>query len=370
MQAMDTLELFEKLLRYKSITPDDDGALDFIEEYLSDFECLKLDRNGVKNRLYYKRFTDDDVHLCFAGHIDVVPAGEGWESDPFTPTINEDTIRARGTQDMKSGICAFMQALKKTNSFNGTLSLLVTSDEEGPAVDGTVIMLEYLKQKGLMPTFGVIGEPTCEQIFGDTIKIGRRGSINGLIKVKGKQGHAAYPKKAINPIHNIAPFLDKIAGVSLDSGDDDFAPSELIITDIRAGMRVTNVTPNDLELMFNVRNSTKTTAKDIEDFVSRAFCELDYELTLDSGAKSFVTNKQSKIVKAMQKSVEQITQTKTNLSTAGGTSDARFFGEYGIDVVEFGVKNDTIHAINESTSIKDVLDLEKIYSLVIENISN
>ena len=364
MTPLDSLEFFKKILSFHSVTPDDGGGFDFIEQYLSDFTCIKIDKNGVKNRFFYKKFSDG-AHLCFAGHIDVVPAGEGWNSDPFVPMIDGDTITARGAQDMKSGLSAFLQASKKATHFKGTLSLLLTSDEEGDAKYGTIEALKYLKDQSLLPDFAIVAEPTCEEVFGDTIKIGRRGSINGKLALKGKQGHAAYPKKAINPIHNIAPLLAKIAGKHLDDGDEHFAPSELVITDIRGGMQVTNVTPGALSLMFNVRNSTKTSERDVQSFVASVFEGHDFELVVSHSAKPFRTNHNSKLVQILQTVVQEKTKTTPHLSTAGGTSDARFFGEFGVDTAEFGVRNDKIHSTNESTSIKDVLLLEQIFAQVI-----
>ena len=177
---MDITELFTTLLKFKSITPSDDGAFKFIENYLDGFELISIDKEGVKNRFFYKKFSDGP-HLCFAGHIDVVPAGDGWDSDPFVPKINGDTIYARGTQDMKSGVSAFLKAIKDTKSFKGTLSILLTSDEEGVAKYGTVLMLEHLKSISFLPDYTIVAEPTCEEVFGDAIKIGRRGSINGYL---------------------------------------------------------------------------------------------------------------------------------------------------------------------------------------------
>ncbi|NPA27545.1 MAG: succinyl-diaminopimelate desuccinylase [Epsilonproteobacteria bacterium] len=364
MQA-DVVDLFLEILSKQSITPDDGGLIDFFENYLDGFEAIRVDKNGVKNLFLTKEFGKGE-HLCFAGHIDVVPPGDGWKTPPFTPTIKEDKIFARGAQDMKSGVAAFMQAIKDSSSFNGRLSVLLTSDEEGDAKYGTKIVLEELKKKNLLPDFAIVAEPTCEKEFGDAIKIGRRGSINGVLKLYGKQGHAAYPTKAINPIDLIAPILPKIAGVNLDNGDEFFEPSRFVITDIRAGLEVTNVTPGVLKMMFNVRNSTKTTPKDIEEFIKRHFDGLDYELELKVSAKPFMTNPDSKIVKLMQDSIQKICSISPKLSTAGGTSDARFFGEYGVDTVEFGVINDTIHAPNERTSIKEVKSLYEIFKNVIK----
>jgi len=362
---MNVVDLLLKLLSFKSVTPDDAGSLAFIENYLDGFEATYINKEGVKNLFLTKKFSEGS-HLCFAGHVDVVPAGEGWKSDPFVPMIKEGNIYARGTQDMKSGVAAFMQVAKEVESFEGRLSLLLTSDEEGEAEFGTVIMLEHLKEIGMLPDYCIVAEPTCETLFGDAIKIGRRGSINGYLTIHGQQGHAAYPEKAVNPVHQIAPLLEKIAGVYLDSGDDDFSPSQMVITDIRGGMEVTNVTPSSLKIMFNVRNSTKTTQEEIEKHIESCLKDLEYTLKLTQGSYPFVTTRDSKVVQQLSKSIQTITGVETKLSTAGGTSDARFMGAFGIDVVEFGVINDTIHAPNEHTSIEEV---EKLYRVFKETVA-
>lgn len=365
---MEIIELFQKLLRFKSITPKDEGIYDFIEEYLGDsWEVVKLDIEDVKNRFYYKKFRDSDEHLCFAGHIDVVPPGEGWSVDPFEASVIDGVITARGTQDMKSGVAAFLYACKNAKDFNGTLSILLTSDEEGEAVNGTVKVLEYLKDKNFLPTSAIVAEPTCEELFGDAIKVGRRGSINGYLELQGKQGHAAYPEKTINPVHQISKILGSVAGYDLDNGDEFFSPSKLVVTDIRSGMQVTNVTPDKLNMMFNVRNSTKTTQETITEFIDEKFKGLDYNLKLTQGSYPFVTDANTKVVKSLQNSIKEVCSIDTKLSTAGGTSDARFFGQYKVPTVEFGVINDTIHAVNERTSVKEVEYLTKVFENIIKN---
>lgn len=363
---MDVIELFKKLLSFHSVTPHDGGSLDFIREYLSDFEAIWINKYDVKNLFLYKKFGDGE-HLCFGGHVDVVPPGEGWDSDPFKPLEKDGFIYARGAQDMKSGVAAFVQAVKETKDFSGTLSLLLTSDEEGDAKFGTALALEKLKDLDLVPDFAIVAEPTCEKVFGDAIKIGRRGSINGVIEKVGKQGHAAYPEKAINPIHKVAQVLPHMAGANLDEGDEYFAPSKFVITDIRAGMEVTNVTPGKLKMMFNVRNSTKTTLKDVEDFVHKYFNGMNYTLRISQSAKPFMTDPNSKIVKILDKAIDDICNIKPKYSTAGGTSDARFFGEFGVKTVEFGVINDTIHAPNERTTKDEVIKLYEVFKKVLKD---
>jgi succinyl-diaminopimelate desuccinylase len=363
---LQIIELFKKLIESKSETPDDGGLLDFIEGYLDGFTALRIDKEGVKNLFIYKKFGEGD-HLCFAGHVDVVPAGEGWDTDPYEAVEKEGYIYGRGAQDMKSGVAAFVQAVKEAEHFNGTLSLLLTSDEEGPARFGTLEVLKYLEVKGMLPDAAIVAEPTCEEVFGDAIKVGRRGSINGVIEKHGKQGHAAYPEKATNPIHKVAQVLPHMAGIDLDEGDEFFSPSKFVITDIRAGMEVTNVTPGKLKMMFNVRNSTKTAKEDIEHFVHRYFKEMNYTLKLEQSAKPFMTDVDTKIVQHLDRAIKTVTGLNPNHSTAGGTSDARFIAEYGIDVIEFGVKNDTIHAPNERTGIDEVKKLYEVFGYLIRH---
>ncbi|WP_345970953.1 succinyl-diaminopimelate desuccinylase [Sulfurimonas sp. HSL1-6] len=361
---MDVIALFKHLIERKSETPDDGGILDFVEGYLDGYTAVRIDVAEVKNLFIYKRFGEGE-HLCFAGHVDVVPAGEGWETDPYTAVEKEGKIYGRGVQDMKAGVSAFLQAVKETEAFRGTLSLLLTSDEEGPAKHGTVELLKWLQTEGMLPDACIVAEPTCEERFGDAIKVGRRGSINGVIEKRGKQGHAAYPEKAKNPIHKVAQVLHHMAGVNLDEGDEYFSPSQFVVTDIRAGMEVTNVTPGKLKMMFNVRNSTKTAKEDIEAFVHRYFKEMDYTLSLEQSAKPFVTDANTHIVRTIDAAIASVTGLKPKHSTAGGTSDARFIAEYGIDVIEFGVRNDTIHAPNECTTPEQVRGLCDVFKQVI-----
>jgi len=363
---MNVVDLLIRLLSAPSVTPDDGGLMEFVREYLPDYEAMRIDEGGVKNLFLYRKFGEGE-HLCFAGHVDVVPPGEGWHSDPFVPLVRDGMIYARGAQDMKAGVAAFVEAMARTEAFNGTLSLLLTSDEEGEATYGTQIVLRRLKELGMLPDYAVVAEPTCEERFGDAIKIGRRGSINGRVVVRGRQGHAAYPEKSDNPIHRIAPVLPKIAGVNLDEGDEHFAPSKLVITDIRAGMEVTNVTPGELRMMFNVRNSTKTTKEDLERYVREALEGLEYELSLSQSAKPFVTDPDTRIVRLLDAAIEEETGIRPKHSTAGGTSDARFFGEYGVKVVEFGPRNDTIHAPNERVAVDEVEGLYRVFRRVIES---
>jgi succinyl-diaminopimelate desuccinylase len=267
---------------------------------------------------------------------------------------------------MKSGVASMIYTLKQIKDFDGILSILLTSDEEGDAKNGTIKMLEHLKKINFLPDYCLVGEPTSNKIFGDSIKIGRRGSINGIIKIQGTQAHAAYPQMADNPIDKIAPVLSYIAGVKLDDGDDMFEPSKMVITDIRAGLEVTNVTPSELKLMFNVRNSTKTNQDNILNFL-RKYLTKDTTITMTASAYPFITDKNSKIVLNLIRSIKKLTNITPKLSTSGGTSDARFIAQFGIDVVEFGVINDMIHKVNENTNIDYVIKLSQIYLDLIKN---
>lgn len=360
---MDVVETLKLLISFESITPDDNGAFAFIKEFLHDFDVLEADKDGVKNLLLYKK-NGEGPHLCFAGHIDVVPPGEGWSSDPFLAFEKEGFIYGRGAQDMKSGVACMMHALYDAD-FKGTLSLLLTSDEEGDAVDGTRHMLEVLRKQELLPDFVLVGEPTSEDVLADAIKIGRRGSINGELEIFGKQGHAAYYTPGSNPVETVAPHLAKIAGAKLDEGDSFFEPSRIVITNIHAGVGATNVTPGVLKILFNVRNSPKTTKEAIEKYLDEALEGVEFALRLKESSKPFMTQSDSKIVAKTAEAVERLSGSTPKFSASGGTSDARFFAKEGIPVVELGVINDRIHAINERVSIEELQGLEALYKKLI-----
>jgi len=268
---------------------------------------------------------------------------------------------------MKSGVAAFVQAVYDAKDFNGTLSLLLTSDEEGPAIDGTAAMLELLKQKNMLPDFAVVAEPTCEDEMGDAIKIGRRGSINATLTILGKQGHAAYPAKVTNPVNLLAPKLSLIAGKLLDNGDDYFEPSQLVITDMRGGMEVTNVTADQIKIMFNVRNNTTSSLESIQAYIAEVFCDVAHTLEINQSSRSFMTDSNSAVVHNLTNAIQTVCGIRPKHSTAGGTSDARYIAEFGIDVVEFGVRNDTIHKVNERTTKKEVELLYESFAYLIKH---
>ncbi|MCX2683150.1 succinyl-diaminopimelate desuccinylase [Campylobacter sp. MIT 21-1685] len=364
---MNAKELFFQLLQFKSITPSDDGALNYIALELNDFEAFFIEKEGVKNLILTKIFRQTGEHLAFGGHIDVVSPGEGWQSDPFKPIEENGFIIARGAADMKSGVAAFLWAAKNSQFKGSRLSIIITSDEEGQALYGTKEALYWLKENQMLPDYALIAEPSCAKKLGDTIKIGRRGSINGKLIIYGKQGHVAYPEKCINPIHEFAPILKLLAGFDLDPGSAEFSPSKIVITDIQSGIGVSNVTPNQLTLLFNVRNSPDTNTEEIRNYIEKICYGLNYELTLNEASKPFLTNTNTKIVQKLNESVQKFTKIIPELNTKGGTSDARFFAEFGIQVAEFGVCNESIHAANEKVNLQDFDTLCLIFKDLIEN---
>lgn len=268
---------------------------------------------------------------------------------------------------MKSGLAAFLNACQSAKFKGSRLSLIITSDEEGEAKFGTVEVLKFMQERQMLPDFAVVAEPTCENAFGDSLKIGRRGSINAKLIIKGKQGHAAYPERCVNPVHNFASKLANLSGFDLDKGDEDFSPSKIVITDIRGGIELCNVTPNELCIMFNVRNSPQTSFQSVKDYVEKLCAGLDYELDIRQSSKPFITDKDSKIVQRLAQSINKITGITPKLNTKGGTSDARYFAEFGVKVVEFGVKNASIHAANERVSVADFEKLCLVFKDLIEN---
>ncbi|WP_104744326.1 succinyl-diaminopimelate desuccinylase [Helicobacter acinonychis] len=386
---MNALGITQKLISYPTITPKECGIFEYIKSLFPSFEVLECEKNGVKNLFLYRVFnppkehTEKEhtekkhakekvkpLHFCFAGHIDVVPAGNHWQSDPFKPTIKEGFLYGRGAQDMKGGVGAFLSASLKCNPKTPfMLSILLTSDEEGPGVFGTNLMLEKLKEKDLLPNMVIVAEPTCEKILGDSIKIGRRGSINGKLVLKGVQGHVAYPKKCQNPIDTLASILPLISGINLDDGDEYFDPSKLVITNLHAGLGANNVTPGSVEIVFNARHSLKTTKESLKEYLEKVLKDLSYTLELEPSSSPFITSSHSKLISVLKENILKTCHTTPLLNTKGGTSDARFFSAYGIEVVEFGVINDRIHAIDERVSLKELELLEKVFLGVLDGLS-
>ncbi|WP_104712200.1 succinyl-diaminopimelate desuccinylase [Helicobacter cetorum] len=371
---MNALKITQKLISYPSITPKECGIFEYIKSLFPTFKVLECEKDGVKNLFLYRVFNPKakikPLHFCFAGHIDVVPTGNNWQSEPFTPIIKEDFLYGRGAQDMKGGVGAFLGASLKFNPKTPfMLSILLTSDEEGPGIFGTKLMLEQLKEKDLLPNMVIVAEPTCENALGDSIKIGRRGSINGKLILKGIQGHAAYPEKCQNPIDSLASVLPLISRIDLDNGDENFAPSKLVITNLHAGLGANNVTPASVEILFNVRHSLKTTKESLKEYLEKVLKDLSYSLELEQSSLPFITSSHSKLISVLKENILKICNITPSLNTKGGTSDARFFSAYGIEVVEFGVINDRIHAIDERVSLKELEFLEKVFLGVLESLS-
>ncbi|PAF53478.1 succinyl-diaminopimelate desuccinylase [Helicobacter sp. 13S00482-2] len=376
----DVCEFLTQLIRYPTITPNECGIYDFIQSHLADFEALRINKGDVKNLFLFKHFAQGEgraLHICFAGHIDVVPPGDGWESNPFEPTFKENHIYGRGAQDMKSGVSAFVCAIRdfsKTYEKSKSkqpliISVLLTSDEEGEGIYGSKIVLEELKNCDLLPDLAIVAEPTCTAKIGDTIKIGRRGSINGIITIKGIQGHVAYPEKCSNPVELLGAKLGSLAGVQLDNGDEYFSPSKLVITDIRGGIQAVNVTPANLTIMFNIRNSTHTNVSDVQTYIKKILEGLEYDLELRQSSIPFIAQKDSKISEVLSTVIAGVCSIVPSFSTTGGTSDARYFSGFGIDVVEFGVLNDRIHSANERVNTEDLKTLYEVFLKTIHHLN-
>lgn len=382
MQAQQCVDFLAKLLTYPTITPQECGIYEPIKALLLEagFECLHIDKHDTRNlfaHITLGKSPKPARHFCFMGHIDVVPVGDGWSVDPFGAVVENGYIYGRGAQDMKAGVAACIYALLDCAKAAATapimLSLLLTSDEEGDGTYGTAYALQELAKRDLLPTHAIVAEPTCSTALGDTIKNGRRGSINGVLEIFGKQGHAAYPSKCINPIEALGSSLGKLAGVELDSGDRDFAPTKLVITDMRGGLEVVNVTPSALKIMFNVRNSPATPKERVQEYVEsimQAVCAknvgISYTLSLKQSAKPFICKQDSKLIHTLSASIQKVCGITPECSSSGGTSDARFCQEFGIEAIEFGVCNDTIHSIDERVKITEVEQLYRVFRAFLE----
>lgn len=370
-----TKEIVKKLISYPTITPLECGIFEYIATLLEGFSYERMDYSEVKNAFFYKDFSptqqEGKLHLCFAGHVDVVPAGEGWESDPFEAVIKEGCLYGRGAQDMKGGIGAFLDAIIKAQKEgiyeNLAISILLTSDEEGDGINGTHYILECLHKENRLPHFAIVAEPTSQEVVGDMIKIGRRGSMNGKITIKGVQGHVAYPDQCLNPIELLGSRLGEIAGKNLDDGDENFQPSKIVVTDIRGGMQVCNVTPSNLVMMFNVRNSPLTHQEDVQIYLHKVLQGLEYDLEVKTNSLPFLTPRENTLISKLTLCITKITGITPKLSCSGGTSDARYFASYGIGVAELGVCNDRIHAKNECVKLQDLDNLAKIFKMLIES---
>ena len=370
-----TLALARELIARPSVTPDDAGCQDLIVERLRplgfEFEFLRL--NGVTN-LWARRGKAAPL-VCFAGHTDVVPTGplERWSSDPFVPTERDGKLYGRGAADMKTSIAAFVTAVEAFVAAHpdhrGSIALLITSDEEGVATDGTVKVVETLRARGETIDFCIVGEPTSGERLGDMIKNGRRGSLSGTLRVHGVQGHIAYPHLARNPIHEALPALTELAAIEWCKGNEDFPPTSFQISNIHAGTGANNVIPGTLEVLFNFRFSTECTAEGLKRRVHEVLDRhgLRYELEWALSGNPFLTPRAT-LVNAVSEAIREVTGLTPEISTSGGTSDGRFIAAVCPQVIEFGPVNQSIHKIDEHVAIADIEPLHRIYLRTLEKL--
>lgn len=364
-----TLELAQALIARRSLTPDDAGCQDILIERLTrlGFRIERLRFGNVDN--FWARLGERGPLLAFAGHTDVVPTGPlaKWDSDPFTPTIRDGKLYGRGAADMKTSLAAFITAIEKflaqTPEPAGSIALLITSDEEAEAVDGTVRVVEALAQRGESIDFCIVGEPTCVTALGDTVKNGRRGSLGGILTVRGVQGHIAYPHLAKNPIHLAAPAIAELAATTWDNGNEYFPPTTFQVSNIKGGTGATNVIPGELEIVFNFRFSTASNEAGLKRAVHALLDRhgLDYEIAWELSGKPYLTPEDT-LVQAIGAAIERVTGRRPELSTSGGTSDGRFIADICPQVVELGPLNATIHKLNECVAIADIEPLSDIYA--------
>lgn len=366
---MDAIALAQDLIRRPSVTPADAGALDVLESALKQlgFTTHRLPFGDVDN-LYARRGTTAP-HFCFAGHTDVVPVGEGWQQDPFAAQIKDGMLYGRGAADMKSAIAAFVAAVARQTDPNGSISLLITGDEEGPAVNGTVKLLEWLQARGEKIDHCVVGEPTSVARTGDTLKIGRRGSINFQLRVIGSQGHVGYPAKARNPIPALAQVVTALAGHTLDKGTDHFEPSTLSFTTLDVGNPATNVIPGEAKASFNIRFNDKHTPESLTNWVQDCTTQIARQL----GCEIIVTAKTSGVAfltqpgpftQLVSDTVAGVTGQAPVFSTSGGTSDARFIKNI-CPVVELGLAGATMHKADECVPVAEITALTDIYAALL-----
>jgi succinyl-diaminopimelate desuccinylase len=371
----ETVALAIDLLKRRSLTPDDAGCHDLIAARLQKlgFHIERHCHNGVDN-LWARRGMTAPL-VCFAGHTDVVPTGplDQWLSDPFVPTVRDGQLYARGAADMKTSDAAFVTATERFIAAHpdhaGSIAFLITSDEEGPATDGTVKVVEALKARGEMLDYCIVGEPTSAAEFGDTIKNGRRGSLNGTLRIKGVQGHIAYPHLAKNPIHLAAPAIAELADTMWDEGNAYFPPTTWQISNIHSGTGATNVIPGVVEIQFNFRFSTASTAEGLMDAVNEILEShgLDFEIDWSLSGKPFLTPRGT-LCNRLSEAIHEVTGLMPELSTTGGTSDGRFIADICREVVEFGPLNMSIHKLNEHIALENIEPLSLIYQKTLEKL--
>lgn len=370
-----TLQLTQQLIARPSLTPQDEGCLHIIGQRLEKIGFkLEMIRCGDVDNLWARRGNSGKL-ICFAGHTDVVPTGpvDKWVSPPFTPTIRDGMLYGRGAADMKGSLAAFVTAIEKFVAaypgHAGSIALLLTSDEEGVAVDGTVRVVEALQARGEKMDYCIVGEPTAVSKTGDTIKNGRRGSLSGDLIVKGVQGHIAYPHLVKNPIHLASPAIAELAATEWDKGNEYFPATSWQVSNIHGGTGATNVVPGTVEITFNFRFSTASTIDSLKAKVHAILDKhgLEYDLNWSLSGKPYLTPR-GNLVDAVSAAIKNVTGIATDLSTTGGTSDGRFIADICPQVIELGPVNATIHKLNECVAVADLDILSDIYNLTLENL--
>tara|TARA_B100000287_G_scaffold430659_1_gene486336 strand:- start:20 stop:1177 length:1158 start_codon:yes stop_codon:yes gene_type:complete len=382
MKTLNELQLAKELIKFPSITPVDAGIMKFLEKRLKKLgfktKILEFKEKGfypVKN--LYARLGTKEPNLCYAGHLDVVPPGneKDWTINPFKPSIKKGHLIGRGANDMKSSVASFVTAvsifLNSKNKFNGSISLLITGDEEGDAINGTRKVVEYLKKKREKINFCLVGEPTNPNKLGEMIKIGRRGSLTGKLTVYGLQGHVAYPHRANNPSTIIVKILKKLKDIKFDNGTKDFQPTNLEVTKININNTADNIIPATAEATFNVRFNNKHSSKTIKKRLNKIFININkknkskFKIDYRVSGEAFLT-RPNKTTYMIRNIIKKITKIKPKLSTTGGTSDLRFIRKISPGL-EFGLVGKTMHKVDEAVSLKDLKNLTKIYLNILQN---
>ena len=376
---INAVDLTSKLIRCESITPKSAGAIELLISYLEPlgFKCEKINfGEGIeKVENLYARFGTKGPNICFAGHVDVVPTGdiEKWSIDPFGGEIKQGKIWGRGAADMKSGIAAFLSSvsnfLSKEKDFEkiGSISFLITSDEEGKAINGTKKVVEWLEEKQEKITACIVGEPTNVNEMGDTIKVGRRGSFTGFLKVKGVQGHVGYPHLADNPINSLIKMLEPFVKIYLDEGTENFQPSSVMVTSVDVNNNVNNVIPGEVSATFNIRFNNLHTINSLKAMLKNQFNKItqNYEFDYYCNAEPFLTSDEF-LKTTIEKAIKSVVKINPKQSTSGGTSDARFISKI-CPVIEFGLVGKTMHKIDENVDVDDITKLVSIYSFFLSN---